>query len=96
MGGDFQQEAPIMTSIAKLLQRRATERNPTKYKRPRVVSEFLLARIPLFTDELNSLEMFQCTPRDTNGWEDGAKWREQHLPNGRTDARKPRVPTLEV
>jgi hypothetical protein len=40
---DFEKEVPIVASVGKLCLRRAAKRNPTKHKRPGVVSEFLLA-----------------------------------------------------
>ena len=95
MSSDFEEEAPIMTSVGELLPRRATKRNPTKHKRPRVVSEFLLARLPLVADKLNSLEVFQSALRDSDGWEDGAKRRTGRLPNGRSGSRGLQYPPFE-
>ena len=66
MGGDFEEEVPIAASIAKLFLSRAAKRNSAKHKRPGVVSEFLLARLPLFADKLNSPQMFQCALRDAD------------------------------
>jgi len=66
VGGDSQEETPIVASVGKLLLRRAAERDPAEHKRPRVVSEFLLASIPLVTDQLNSLQVFQCALRDAD------------------------------
>ena len=66
MGGDFEEEVPIVARVSELLLRRAAKRNAAKHKRPRVVSERLLARLPLVSDELNSLQMFQSALRDTD------------------------------
>jgi len=66
VGSDFQEEAPIAASIGELFLRWAAKRNSAKYKRPRVVSEFLLARFPLFADKLKSLQVFQSALRDAD------------------------------
>ena len=91
MSGDFEEEAPVMASVGKLFLRRAAKRNPTKHKRPRVVGEFLLARVPLLTDELNSLQVFQSALRDSDGWQRRSERRKGWVPGGRG----PRVPPFE-
>ena len=82
VGRDFQEEAPIAASIGELFLRWAAKRNSAKYKRPRVVSEFLLARVPLVTNELNSLQVFQSALRDTNRRQRRLKRSEGRTRNG--------------
>ena len=57
VGRDFEEEAAVVASVGQLFLRRAAKRDPAEHKRPRVVSEFLLARLPLFADKLDSLQM---------------------------------------
>ena len=83
MSGDFEEEAAVMASVRKLLLRRPAKRNPTKYKRPRDVGEFLLARVPLVTNELNSLQVFRSALRDTDGWQRRSERRKGWVPGGR-------------
>ena len=83
VSGDFEEEAPVMASVRKLLLRRAVKRNPTKDKRPRDVGEFLLARVPLVTNELNSLQVFQSALRDTDGWQRRSERRKGWVPGSR-------------
>ena len=66
VGRDFQEEAAVVASVGQLFLRRAAKRDPAEHKRPRVVSEFLLARVPLVTNELNSLQVFQSALRDAD------------------------------
>jgi hypothetical protein len=66
VGRDFEEEAPVVASVGHLVLRRAAKRDPAEHKRPGVVSEFLLARLPLFADKLNSLQMFQSALRDAD------------------------------
>ena len=83
VSGDFEEEAPVMASVRKLLLRRAVKRNPTKDKRPGVVSELLRARLPLVADKLDSLQMFQSALRDTDGWQRRSERRKGWVPGGR-------------
>jgi hypothetical protein len=66
VGGDFQEEVTIVARVSELLLRRAAKRNSAKDQRPRVVSEFLLARVALLADELNSLQVFQRALGDSD------------------------------
>ena len=83
MGRDFEEEAPVVASVGHLFLRRAAKRDPAEHKRPRVVSEFLLARVPLVTNELNSLQVFQSALRDTDGWQRRSERRKGWVPGGR-------------
>jgi hypothetical protein len=91
VGRDFEEEAPVVASVGQLFLRRAAKRDPAEHKRPRVVGEFLLARLPLFADKLNSLQVFQSALRDAYAWEGGAKRRKGCVPG----ALGPRVPRFE-
>src|SRR5262249_11434430 len=62
------EEAPIVASVGKLFARRAAKRNPAKHEWPGVVSEFLLARVPLAANELNRLQLLESSLGDANLW----------------------------
>jgi hypothetical protein len=79
VGRNFEEETAVVASVGKLLLRRSAKRNPTKHKRPGVVSEFLLARLPLLADKLNSLQVFQSALRDAD-----RRQRRLKLSEGRT------------
>jgi len=83
VGRNFQEEAAVVASVGQLFLRRAAKRDPAEHKRPRVVSEFLLARVPLVTNELNSLQVFQSALRDTDGWQRRSERRKGWVPGGR-------------
>ena len=63
---NFEEEAPVVASVGQLFLRRAAKRDPAEHKRPGVVSEFLLARLQLIADKLNSLQVFQSALRDAD------------------------------
>ena len=83
VGSDFEEEAPVVASVGHLFLRRAAKRDPAEHKRPRVVSELLLARLPLFADKPNSLQVFQSALRDTDGWQRRSERRKGWVPGGR-------------
>ena len=91
VGRDFQEEVPIAASVGKLALRWAAKRDPAEHKRPRVVSELLLARLPLFADKPNSLQVFQGALRDADGRQHGPKRRKRCVPGTRGS----RVPPFE-
>ena len=66
VGGDFQQEAPVVASVGQLFLRRAAKGNPTKHKRPRVVNKFLLACFSLLANELDDFQLLESALSDAN------------------------------
>ena len=82
VGRDFEEEAAVVANVRQLFLRRAAKRDPAEHKRPRVVSELLLARLPLFADKPNSLQVFQSALRDTNRRQRRLKRSEGRTRNG--------------
>jgi hypothetical protein len=64
MGRDLEGEAAVAPRMNRLIRRRPAERYATKDEGSGVVSEFLLALVPLLTDELDRLQVLQPSLRD--------------------------------
>ena len=68
VGGDFQEEAPVVASVGQLFLRRAAKGNPSKHKGPCVVSEFLLTCVSLLANELDDFQLLESALSDANPW----------------------------
>jgi hypothetical protein len=64
MGGDFEKEAAVVTSVHGLVAWGTTERNAAEHEGPGIVAELLPAGFSLLANEENGFELLEASLGD--------------------------------